>query len=193
MVTGACTQATASDANGYVGSDTSFCNKVDVTIANTTTARRTSVCTRPRRRVPGAVEHLQPGNPRGPDVQRRSDLCARRRCYATYVVTDQLDSAVPRTPIKAWQPPFRSPGASASSPVGRRRTRFRGPGAAGPHRIWKAEFAWFVSQLEGQYTERSAFSGDGVLSLVFVSAAGASVFAATTTPIRAPSRLPLCN
>ena len=37
MVTGACTQATASDANGYVGSDTSFCNKVDVTIANTTT------------------------------------------------------------------------------------------------------------------------------------------------------------
>ena len=37
LVMGACTQATASDANLYVGSDTSFCNKVDVTIANTTT------------------------------------------------------------------------------------------------------------------------------------------------------------
>ena len=37
MVTGACTQSTASDANGYVGSDTSFCAKIDVTIANTTT------------------------------------------------------------------------------------------------------------------------------------------------------------
>ena len=36
MVTGACTQATASDANGYIGSDASFCNKIDVTIANTT-------------------------------------------------------------------------------------------------------------------------------------------------------------
>jgi len=37
LVMGACTQATASDASTYVGSDTSFCNKVDVTIANTTT------------------------------------------------------------------------------------------------------------------------------------------------------------
>ena len=27
MVTGACTQATASDANAYVGADTTFCNK----------------------------------------------------------------------------------------------------------------------------------------------------------------------
>ena len=37
MVTGACTQATASDANAYVGADTTFCNKIDVIIANTTT------------------------------------------------------------------------------------------------------------------------------------------------------------
>jgi hypothetical protein len=38
MVTGACTTAAASDANGYVGSDTAgFCGKVDVTVANTTT------------------------------------------------------------------------------------------------------------------------------------------------------------
>jgi len=37
LVMGTCTQATASDANAYVGSDASFCNKVDVTIANSTT------------------------------------------------------------------------------------------------------------------------------------------------------------
>lgn len=37
LVMGACAQATASDANLYVGADTTFCNKVDVTIANTTT------------------------------------------------------------------------------------------------------------------------------------------------------------
>jgi hypothetical protein len=37
LVTGACSAAAASDANNYVGSDTSgFCGKVDVTIANTT-------------------------------------------------------------------------------------------------------------------------------------------------------------
>jgi hypothetical protein len=37
MVTGACTQAAASDDSGYIGGDGSFCSKVDVTIANTTT------------------------------------------------------------------------------------------------------------------------------------------------------------
>ena len=61
LVMGACTQATASDANAYVGSDTSFCNKVDVTVANTTTGA-TDKCVYPTQAaaVPGAVEHLQP-------------------------------------------------------------------------------------------------------------------------------------
>jgi len=36
MVTGACTQSAASDDAGYIGGDTTFCAKVDVTIANTT-------------------------------------------------------------------------------------------------------------------------------------------------------------
>jgi hypothetical protein len=37
LVTAACSAAAASDANGYVGTDTSgFCGKVDITVANTT-------------------------------------------------------------------------------------------------------------------------------------------------------------
>jgi hypothetical protein len=36
MVTGACTQAAASDDSGYIGGDAAFCSKVDVTIANLT-------------------------------------------------------------------------------------------------------------------------------------------------------------
>lgn len=48
MVTGACTAAAASDAATYVGSDTStFCGKVDVTVANTTTPAATDLCVYP--------------------------------------------------------------------------------------------------------------------------------------------------
>jgi hypothetical protein len=47
LVTGACTSAAASDANGYVGSDAAgFCGKVDVTVANTT-AGATDQCVYP--------------------------------------------------------------------------------------------------------------------------------------------------
>ena len=60
MVTGACTQATASDANAYVGSDTTFCNKVDVTIANTTTGA-TDKCVFPTQAAacPAISQHRQ--------------------------------------------------------------------------------------------------------------------------------------
>ena len=98
MVTGACTQATASDANAYVGSDTSFCNKVDVTIANTTTGA-TDKCVYPTQAavVPGAGEHLQPVHLGKHDVQRRGPgplSVLAPAGTATYVVTDQLDSGV---------------------------------------------------------------------------------------------------
>jgi hypothetical protein len=95
---GTCTQATASDANAYVGSDTSFCNKVDVTIANTTTGA-TDKCVYPTLTTvcpalantynlstlasatftaagPGPLSVLAPAG------------------TATYVVTVQLDSGV---------------------------------------------------------------------------------------------------
>jgi hypothetical protein len=98
LVMGACTQATASDANAYVGSDTSFCNKVDVTIANTTTGAadkcvyptQTALCpalantdnlstlagTTFTAAGPGPLSVLAPA------------------ASATYVVTVQLDSGV---------------------------------------------------------------------------------------------------
>jgi hypothetical protein len=98
LVMGACTQTTASDANGYVGSDTSFCNKVDVTIGNTTTGA-TDKCVYPTGTAtcaalsntynlstlagqtftaagPGPLSVLAPAG------------------TATYVVTVQLDSGV---------------------------------------------------------------------------------------------------
>jgi len=98
LVMGTCTQATASDANAYVASDTSFCNKVDVTIANTTTGA-TDKCVYPTLTTvcpalantynlstlasatftaagPGPLSVLAPAG------------------TATYVVTVQLDSGV---------------------------------------------------------------------------------------------------
>ena len=69
----------ASDANGYAGSDTSFCNKVDVTVANTTTGA-TDKCVYPTQAgMSGVVKHLQPGEFREHDVQRRAAFCARGR------------------------------------------------------------------------------------------------------------------
>ena len=95
MVTGACTQATASDANGYVGSDTSFCNKVDVTIANTTTGAADK-CVYPT--TAGACPALS-------NTYNLSLLAGQTYnavpltvlaagASATYVVTVQLDSGV---------------------------------------------------------------------------------------------------
>lgn len=98
LVMGACTQATASDANAYVGSDTSFCNKVDVTIANTTTGAtdkcvyptQTAVCPALANTYNLSTLAAQSFTAAGPGPL--SALAAA--ATATYVVTVQLDSGV---------------------------------------------------------------------------------------------------
>jgi hypothetical protein len=95
LVMGTCTQATASDANLYIGSDTSFCNKVDVTIANTTTGA-TDKCVYPTQA--GVCPALA-------NTYNLSTLAAQTfnavplsviapAATATYTVTVQLDSAL---------------------------------------------------------------------------------------------------
>jgi len=191
-----CTQATASDANGYVGSDRPSATRSTLTIANTTTGAADK-CVYPTRGACPRCRTLQPGNPRGPDVQRRSEsLCSPPVLRRPYVVTDQLDSAVTTNADQglAATVPFNLE-HQASSPVGRRRTRFRGPGAAGPHRIWKAGIRVVrFRKLEGQYTERSAFSGAMACCRSSSSPPqGPPFLPRLRPPIRAPSRLPLCN
>jgi len=98
LVMGTCTQATASDANAYVGSDTSFCNKVDVTIANTTTGATdkcvyptlTTVCPALANTHNLSLLASQTFTAAGPGPL--SVLAPAGT--ATYVVTDQLDSGV---------------------------------------------------------------------------------------------------
>jgi hypothetical protein len=93
LVTGACTQATASDANAYIGSDVSFCNKVDVTVANTTTGA-TDKCVYPTQAA--ACPALS--NTNNLSLLASTTFNAvplnvlAAGASATYVVTDQLDS-----------------------------------------------------------------------------------------------------
>ncbi len=95
MVTGACTQATASDANAYVGADTTFCNKIDVIIANTTTGA-TDKCVFPTQAA---------ACPAISNTNNLSTLASQSfgavpltviapAASATYVVTAELDSGV---------------------------------------------------------------------------------------------------
>ena len=93
MVTGACTQATSSDANGYVGADASFCSKVDVTIANTTTGAADK-CVYPTQAA--ACPALSSTNTLA-GLQNQTFTAVPLSVLAaggtaTYVVTDQLDS-----------------------------------------------------------------------------------------------------
>jgi hypothetical protein len=93
LVTGACTQATASDANAYIGADASFCNKVDVTVANTTTGA-TDKCVYPTQAA--ACPALS--NTNNLSLLASTTFNAvplnvlAAGASATYVVTDQLDS-----------------------------------------------------------------------------------------------------
>ncbi|MGO9027639.1 MAG: hypothetical protein ACLQOZ_03280 [Acidimicrobiales bacterium] len=94
MVTGACTAAAASDANGYVGSDTAgFCGKVDVTVANTTTGA-TDKCVYPTQAA--ACPALSSANTLSGlasttfNAVPLTTLAAG--ASATYVVTVQLDT-----------------------------------------------------------------------------------------------------
>ncbi|MGO9333760.1 MAG: hypothetical protein ACLQCU_06890 [Acidimicrobiales bacterium] len=95
MVTGACTQATASDANGYVGSDTSFCNKVDVTVANTT-ALATDKCVYPTQATacPALSNTYNLSTLASQTFNAVPVSVLAAGASATYVVTTGLDSGV---------------------------------------------------------------------------------------------------
>jgi len=95
MVTGACTQATASDANGYAGSDASFCNKVDVTIANTTTGA-TDKCVYPTQAAacPALSNTYNLATLANTTFNAVPLSVLAPAASATYVVSVQLDSAV---------------------------------------------------------------------------------------------------
>jgi hypothetical protein len=95
LVTGACTQATASDANAYVGSDTSFCNKIDVTVANTTTGA-TDKCVYPTQAAacPALSNTYNLSLLAGQTYNAVPLTVLAAGASATYVVTVQLDSGV---------------------------------------------------------------------------------------------------
>jgi hypothetical protein len=96
LVAGACSAAAASDNGGYTGSDTtSFCDKVDVTIGNTTTGAvdkcvfptvTTAACAAPS--SGGTLATLASQTLSSPGM---SSLAAGTT--STYVVTVQLDSS----------------------------------------------------------------------------------------------------
>ena len=96
MTTSACSVAPASDDTGYIGSDTAagFCGKVDVTIANSTVGA-TDKCVFPTQAA--ACPTLSNTNTLAGLASQSfsavplSTLAAG--ASATYVVTDQLDSA----------------------------------------------------------------------------------------------------
>jgi hypothetical protein len=95
LVTGACTQATASDANSYAGSDTSFCNKVDVTVANTTTGA-TDKCVYPTQAgtCPALSNTYNLTSFASTTFNAVPLSVLAAGASATYVVTTQLDSGV---------------------------------------------------------------------------------------------------
>ena len=95
LVTGACTQATASDANAYIGSDVSFCNKVDVTVANTTTGA-TDKCVYPTQAAacPALSNTYNLSLLAGQTYNAVPLTVLAAGASATYVVTVQLDSGV---------------------------------------------------------------------------------------------------
>ena len=93
MVTGACTQATASDANGYVGSDTTFCNKVDVTVGNTTSGA-TDKCVYPTQALtcPSLANTYNLATFQNTTFNAVPLTVLAAGASATYVVNVQLDS-----------------------------------------------------------------------------------------------------
>lgn len=95
LVTGACTQATASDANAYIGADASFCNKVDVTVANTTTGA-TDKCVYPSQAAacPALSNTYNLSTLASTTFNAVPLTVLAAGASATYVVTDQLDSGV---------------------------------------------------------------------------------------------------
>jgi hypothetical protein len=94
LVTGACTQGTASDANGYVGSDGSFCGKVDVTIANTTSGA-TDKCVYPTQAtVCPALSNTYTLTSLANQTFNTTPMSALAAgASATYVISVQLDSS----------------------------------------------------------------------------------------------------
>ena len=92
LVTSACSQGTASDANGYVGSDAGFCGKVDITIANTTTGA-TDKCVYPTQATacpsPSSTYTLSSLANQTFNTTPMSALAAG--ASATYVVSVELD------------------------------------------------------------------------------------------------------
>jgi hypothetical protein len=95
LVTGACTQATASDANAYIGADASFCNKVDVTVANTTNGA-TDKCVYPSQAAacPALSNTYNLSTLASTTFNAVPLTVLAAGASATYVVTDQLDSGV---------------------------------------------------------------------------------------------------
>jgi hypothetical protein len=95
LVTGACTQATASDANAYIGADASFCNKVDVTVANTTTGA-TDKCVYPSQAAacPALSNTYNLSTLASTTFNAVPLTVLAAGASATYAVTDQLDSGV---------------------------------------------------------------------------------------------------
>jgi hypothetical protein len=92
LVTGACSQSTASDANGYVGSDAAFCGKVDVTIANTTSGA-TDKCVYPSQATvcPGLSNTYTLASLANQTFGTTPMSALAAGASATYVVSVQLD------------------------------------------------------------------------------------------------------
>jgi hypothetical protein len=95
LVTGACSQATASDSSGYIGSDTSFCNKVDITVANMTTGA-TDRCVYPSQAAacPALANTNNLSNFASTTFNAVPLSVLAAGASATYAVTTQLDSGV---------------------------------------------------------------------------------------------------
>jgi len=95
LVTGACSQGTASDANGYVGADASFCNKVDLTVANTTSGA-TDKCVYPTQTAvcPTLANTYNLATFASTTFNAVPLSALAAGASATYVVTVQLDNGV---------------------------------------------------------------------------------------------------
>jgi hypothetical protein len=94
MVTGACSAASASDNNGYTGSDTSgFCGKVDIIVANTTTGA-TDKCVYPTQTgtCPALSNTYTLASMASTTFNAVPLSTLAAGASATYVVTVQLDS-----------------------------------------------------------------------------------------------------
>jgi hypothetical protein len=93
LVSGACTQATASDANAYAGSDTTFCNKIDVTVGNSTTGA-TDKCVYPTQAAacPALSNTYNLATFASTTFNAVPLTVLAAGASATYVVTVQLDS-----------------------------------------------------------------------------------------------------